>query len=271
MDERMLQILGEKPDMLSGFPEWMLAPSTAAAIGRLGRTAVAEIAGRDSIAAAIAAARSGRLDAVLPTAAYTGTEHGSWQAVFESMDLLRVRLQADGVMVFPPVVLGAPSLWRKLCGQSITSHLRAYGFYTPCIGCHLYFHAARIPLARRLGCGFLIGGERESHDGRVKINQTAVALDAYGAFTSSFGIELLLPVRGIESGREIEAIIGRPWPEGGDQLECVLSGNYAGYGEKEFPPEKVRRFLEEFAVPAARDEVLRLLEPPRANPSGSRP
>jgi hypothetical protein len=261
MDARMMQILGDKPDMLSGLPEWMLLPSTLEAIGRLERTAVAEIAGRDSVAAAVAAARGGRLGAILPTVVYTGTEHGSWQAVFETMDFLEERLREEGATVFPPVVLGSPSLWHRLCGRRITGHFRTYGFYTPCLGCHLYFHAARIPLARRLGCRFILSGERESHDGRIKINQTAAALDAYKAFAASFGLELLMPVRSVESGREIEALVGRSWPEGGKQMECVLSRNYEGCGEKDFPETKVKRFLEEFAVPAAREEILKILEP----------
>ncbi|MCF8037391.1 MAG: hypothetical protein K9K62_11005, partial [Desulfobacteraceae bacterium] len=49
------------------------------------------------------------------------------------------------------------------------------GHYTPCTGCHLYLHAVRIPLARMLGNVPIIGGERESHSGKVKVNQCAPA------------------------------------------------------------------------------------------------
>ena len=124
------------------------------------------------------------------------------------------------------------------------------------MGCHLYLHALRIPLARRVGCGVIIGGERESHQGKIKINQIGVALDAYISFVRKFDIELLLPLRRVSSNREIESIISRYGEESGEQLECVLSKNYLDVdGEVVYSESDIKRFFDEFAINQAEDVV----------------
>lgn len=255
MRKELLETLASKPEMVDRFPSWMLPPARLRALRKARGLAIAEIAGRDSIAAALAAARGGGIRLVLPTVAYTGTEHGGWQTTFDKIAMLRKKLASSGVRTAPPMVLGWPELWRRLCGSPMTRLIETYGFYSPCIACHLYFHALRIPLARLTGCTRLIGGERESHDGRIKINQIGPALDAYAEFTAGFGVELLLPLRRMSSGRDVEALIGEPWKEGEDQLRCVLSGNYAGAGKTRFSGEGIARFLRDFAVPAAADAI----------------
>lgn len=255
MQKKLHEVLASKPEMVDRFPAWMLPPARLRALMRTRGLAVAEIAGRDSVAAALAAAREGRIRALLPTVAYTGTEHGSWQTTFRKIGLLKRKLAPLGVRTAPPLVMGWPDLWRRLCGLPMSEIIESYGFYSPCIACHLYLHALRIPLARLLECSLLIGGERESHDGRIKINQIGPALDAYAAFTAGFGIELLLPLRLVSSGSEVEALIGEPWEEGGEQVECVLSGNYRGAGKSRFSGDNVARFLRDFAVPAAADAI----------------
>jgi hypothetical protein len=106
----------------------------------------------------------------------------------------------------------------------------------------------------------VIGGERESHDGKIKVNQIPVALEAYTSFVRRFGIELFLPIRDVHSGKEIEAIIGTRWEEGTGQLECVLSKNYLDMESRVvYSDEAVRMFLEDFAVPTAEKMVRKFL------------
>jgi hypothetical protein len=255
VQKKLLEILASKPEMVDRFPSWMLPPARKRALRKDRGLAIVEVAGRDSVAAALAAAREGRIRTLLPTVAYTGTEHGSWQTPFDKIALLRKKLASSGVRMMPPLVMGWPELWRRLCGRPMTRLIETYGFYSPCIACHLYFHALRIPLARLTGCTLLIGGERESHDGRIKINQIGPALDVYAEFTAGFGVELLLPLRRVSSGREVEALIGEPWDEGRDQLGCVLSGNYRGAETSTFSGESTARFLRDFAVPEAADAI----------------
>ena len=137
------------------------------------------------------------------------------------------------------------------------AHLfRKFVFFSPCVGCHLYFHAIRIPLAKKLNCNLVIGGERESHNGKIKVNQIGAALDAYILFLEQFGIELFLPLRAVKSGKDIETIIGQHWDEGEQQLECVLSKNYREADDSViFDKESIVRYFDEFAFKTAEESI----------------
>jgi hypothetical protein len=200
-----------------------------------------------------AAARSGH-DVFLPTIAYTGTEYGEWRLPFEKVEYLRKRLRDDGagVEVLAPVVMGSPDLWRLLCGRYVLGQYRRFGFYTPCIGCHVYLHTIRIPLAKKTGCRVVVAGEREVHGGVVKLNQVPAALDAYVGLLARFDVELALPLRHVSSAAEIEEIVGPGPGKSEEQLACVLSGNYRDAdGAVPYDEGAVRRFLDEFALPLA--------------------
>lgn len=256
MDKRFLDILAVKPDLIADFPEWMLPQASIDAVRADENTALAEIAGRDSVAAVLRACELRRIESILPTVAYTATEYGDWSITFEKIESLKERMQKLGIRVYDPVVVGSPAFWWKLCGRYSTHFMKKYGFYSPCVGCHLYFHAIRIPLANKLNCSLLIGGERESHDGRLKVNQIGISLDAYRSFMEKFGIELFLPIRQIKSGQEIASILDMPWNEGEEQLKCVLSKNYVeADGSVSFQEEAVIRYFEEFAFPTAEEVI----------------
>jgi hypothetical protein len=256
MDNRFLALLSDKPDLIGDFPDWMLSPSAADEIRAAEGVAIAEIAGRDSIAAVIRACELRPIKAVVPTIAYTGTEYGRWKTPFEKTELMKERLEQNGIKVFDPVVVGSPKIWWALCGKETAQLIQQFGFLPHCVGCHLYFHAIRIPLAKKLGTNLIIGGERESHDGKIKINQIKISLDAYEAFVKKFDIELLLPLRHITSGEEIEAIIGMQWDEGEQQLECVLSKNYRQRdGSVIFNEKSIIRYFSEFASITAEESI----------------
>jgi hypothetical protein len=124
----------------------------------------------------------------------------------------------------------------------------------------LYFHAIRVPLSKRINCGVIVGGERESHEGTIKINQIGAALDAYTRFVEKFGIELFLPLRGMRSDENVKSIIGE-YPEGeSEQVECALSRNYVGMdGSVIYSESNVKRFYDEFAIEEAEDTLKRYL------------
>jgi hypothetical protein len=256
INERLLEILANKPDLITDFPEWMLSNSTIQEIRKNEHTAIAEIAGRDSIAAAIRACEMRPIKAIVPTIAYTGTEYGNWAIPFEKVNILHDKLQSNNIKVFDPIIIGSPKFWWTLCGRYSTHLSKRFNFYSHCICCHLYFHAIRIPIANKLQVNLIIGGERESHDGKIKINQIKVALDTYQAFLSKFNIELFLPLRHIKFGKEIENIIGDVWDEGGQQLECVLSKNYQEPdGRVLLNEESLRQLFDEFALKKAEDII----------------
>ena len=260
MDKRFLEILVNKEELVTDFPKWMLSESTVSDIRKTEHIAIAEIAGRDSIAAVIRACELRTIKAVIPTIAYTGTEYGNWEVPFEKTGILKYKLRDKSIKVYDPIILGSPKLWRNLCGRYMTHFLNKFGFFSPCVGCHLYFHALRIPLAINLHCRLIIGGERESHNGKIKINQTAISLDAYIDLLKKFDIELFLPIRKVISGREIEMIVGENWDEGDQQLECVLSKNYQELnGEVIFNEDAIKRYFDEFALKVAEESIEKYL------------
>ncbi len=256
MDEKLRILLSDKPEAVWPLPEWMLPAASIRELEVEPSLALIEIAGRDSIAASVIAARSGRFSAFLPTIAFTGTQFGDWEIAPGSASRL-VKLVGGDVRVYPPVFLGSPAFWRELCGRSNLASQTDYGFYSPCTACHLYFHSLRIPLALSLGATTVVAGERDSHEGRVKMSQLGVSLDLYGQFLRSFGLELLMPLRRVMDNAELLDMIGTAeWEEGEKQLQCVLSGNYTGNDENATVDEAaVKRFLTEFAIPLADDWV----------------
>jgi hypothetical protein len=183
--------------------------------------AIVEIAGRDSIAAALAHPRAGQL---IPTIVYTGSEFGDPAVLLDSVAFLRDRLQGRSDLL-EPVVLGSPRWWAAVNGRPSTVLFRRYGHSFTCVGCHMYLHALRVLLACRLGITTIVSGERERHGGRVKLNQGPPALQAYAEMARRYGVEMAFPLRRVDGEEELASLVG-DWPEGRRQRGCVLSGNY---------------------------------------------
>ena len=241
----------DKPECVSDIPSCMLPPDRVEAYRSISRLAMVEIAGRDSVAAAMEAVNQEGFTDLLPTYAYTGTEYGSWSSVGDAVKRLVERL--PHIRVHPLLVIGSPRFWQALNGRFMSELIAAYGVFSPCIGCHLYLHSVRIPLAVSLGRIPIISGERERHDHAIKINQIGEALSRYEALVAEFGVRLLLPLRHILDGQRIGEILGIPWKEGKEQLGCVLSGNYRGVdGSVDMTGEEAAQYLDGFACPATR-------------------
>ncbi len=243
-----------KPECIINFPERLLPPEKIGEYQDMSHLAMVEIAGRDSVAAAIKSVEERDFTDLIPTYVYTGTEYGPWSNVERAVRRLAERLPQT--RVHDPLVMGSPVFWQALNGRFISELISRYGFYTPCVGCHLYLHSVRIPLALSLQNIPIITGERERHNGDIKINQTSEALDFYQRMADLFNIELLMPLRHINEGKQIEEILGFEWHQGEEQLHCVLSGNYRMLNNKEvFKDQNVRGFLENFAVPCSKEII----------------
>lgn len=257
MRKELLQIIAFKPEIVSDLPEWMIPAGDVQKLKEGKKAAIVEIAGRDSIAAAIEEGRSGKYETFLPSIVYTGTEYGSWEAPFDAASFLKQQLQPLGINVLHPVLSGSPKFWWNLCGRSNYQLTRDYGFYTPCIGCHMYFHAVRIPLAKKFGITSIIAGERESHDGRIKLNQLGISLDHYKELCYKYGIELEMPLRYVKEGKKVSSILDvQNWKEGDRQLSCVLSKNYVyADGSVNYSIESINTFLKEFVMPEAEKQL----------------
>lgn len=215
--------------------------------------AIVEIAGRDSVAAAVAAVRERSFEVLLPTVAFTGTETGDRQAPMRAVETLR-SLVADRAEVREPVLLSDPALWSAMNARPAAELQRRFGVYSPCMACHLYFHLLRVPLAWELGAP-VVSGERDTHDGRIKLSQTPEAIDAATRVLDSAGVELLEPVRHM-SGAEVAALVGGSWEQGGGQLGCLLSGNYVCFdGSVPYDAAGYARYVAEYLEPLGRAVV----------------
>jgi|Deesub1362A_J573_1020465.scaffolds.fasta_scaffold01889_3 hypothetical protein len=221
------------------------------------KRAILEIAGRDSLAAAFLFMQNEKPEEVFPTFAQAPVEFGKENLNYP-LKILKEKW-GEKVKIREVQKLTNPRLWSAINGRFISTIIKKYGFYTPCFGCHLYFHLLRIPLARKMNIETIVSGEREEHDKKVKINQIGEALDAYRKILSAVGIKIIYPLRKIKSGREIEKIIGVEWAPEEKQMKCVFSKNYWISRNPEIP-ENLRAFLNEFLIPAGKEIALSIWE-----------
>lgn len=261
MMHKIYEIFAIKPKIISKIPSWMLPSHLIHEIRKRDDVAIGEFAGRDSFAAVIKAVKEHKIKAIVPTIAYTGSEYGNIKITIQKVEEFKKILKKIDVEMYPIVFLGDPNLWHTLCGRFISKHFKEYGEYSPCVGCHLYLHAIRIPLSYILDVEYIIAGERESHNGKIKVNQCKVALDVYMQFIDEFNKKLLLPVRYIENGEEIEELLGIKWDEGKEQVMCVLSKNYLD--EQKMPYYKedaIKKYLINYATAILRKKIKKYLE-----------
>lgn len=248
------ELFTDKPECVTRFPGWMLPPEKIERYHSFKNPAIIEIAGRDSVAAAVKAVSDRGFTDLIPTFVYTGSEYGPWSTVPEAVQRLKSILKHTHIHDL--LVFGSPKFWRAINGRFMSELTARYDSFSSCTGCHLYLHSVRIPLSVLLGRLPIIGGEREFHDNRIKINQIPEALHIYTAVLNHFNVELILPLRNINKGSEIANLLGIPWNEGEEQLGCVLSGNYVlSNNAVSQKAATVKNYLEEFAGPCVQNII----------------
>ena len=229
-------------------PEHLYDEATRQRLAALpaGSVAIGAFAGRDSAAAIIQAVRERGFTTILPTSIATGTEYGSADEL--QWALAYTRRALPDTEVLDVVRFGSPPLWRALNGRFSSEVQRRFGMSSPCLACHLYVHIARVPLALWLGGAPIITGERDTHDGYIKLSQTADSIDAEVRVVERAGIELLVPVRDYSNAQIEELVPG--WDPGDRQLSCVHSGNYRmADGTIDYDREAHIRYINEFYEP----------------------
>ena len=215
-------------------------------------TIIGEFAGRDSVAAIMEALKDPAVKHILPVITFAPTEYGSEKELevnyHRMVEVVKERYGREK-QIHPLLYYSSLPLWRILNGRYVMQLQREFGFYTPCIGCHVYFHLARIPLAKQLGKK-IIAGERESHGGKIKVNQMKDCLDSYQRILQALDIQLMLPIRRVESGEEVEELIGWNWAAEEEQPVCLFSGNYRDHeGNAIYDRQNIQGFLTAFLEP----------------------
>lgn len=215
-------------------------------------TVIGEFSGRDSVAAILKAFESSSINHILPVMSFAGTEYGNLEGLKENEERLRQQvkeLYGEEKTLHPTIIYSSPKLWSVLNGRPVHALIERFGFYTPCIGCHMYFHLLRVPMARRLG-GKIISGERVSHGGRIKLNQLNLSLDTYAKVLENLDVDLLFPIRNIVEGDAIKDLLGWDWAEGKEHPACMYSGNYRNMdGKTDYSEERLQAFLKDFLLP----------------------
>jgi hypothetical protein len=264
-DMHLEELFYKKKELINSFDE-ILTPSEIEKLRNIPSLAIGEIAGRDSVAAIIDAAKRDDIGSILPVAIYTGTLYGDWKTILETVAYIQDEVKRRyNKKVHRLAVLGSPLLWHALNGRFMQVLFEKFGFFSPCLGCHLYFHSIVIPLAKKLNCTAVIAGERESHDGKIKLNQTAIAIDAYVSMLEDFGLQLILPLRHVQDKAEVDSIIGEKWRDD-DQMACVLSGNYKYLdGKSNYNEATSREFYDRYALPAMKSIIEGILEGRKLN------
>jgi hypothetical protein len=220
--------------------------------GLPGDAVIGEFAGRDSVAAIIKALEDDSINSILPVASFSPTEYGDFK-ILESNYLMMVNrirdLYGNKKVVFPLVCYSNFDLWSLINGRFVNSIIKKFGFYSPCIGCHAYLHLLRVMIGVKLGKK-VICGERESHDGRIKINQASHSIDTYVRIARHFNVELLTPLRYMKDGDQVESLIGWYWQEGKGHQSCAFSGNYSDIKVNvTFDESKLKAYLDEYIYP----------------------
>ena len=227
-----------------------------------------DFAGRDSVAAAMAYLEENPHGTIVPVGDLVPTRFGDWN-VYES-NWLRLREQVSQrfpeIVVIPWFALQDVDVWRLLNGRYMNALISRFGFFTPCLGCHLHFYMMRTVLTEVLGATVLLSGEKEIHkNGRRKANQTQEAVDAYKYFSNSHGVEQHFPIYKVDSEIEMKRLLGDGWKEGDRQFSCTMSGNDKGLdGKLHITPKQIEAYMKEFAVPVATE----LLKCRRNNQTG---
>ncbi|MFZ3168580.1 MAG: hypothetical protein WA130_13270 [Candidatus Methanoperedens sp.] len=214
---------------------------------------LSEISGRDSVAATLLTIKNCDFKGLIPTIVLTGTEYGNLNCFDYNIGYIKTH-QNSGKKIYDPIIIYDLKLWNSLNAKYMSEIINKFGFYSPCIGCHLYTHILRVPIAKKLGIKNIITGERINHNGKQKINQLEYVLNTYNKILKIFNVNLYAPLKFYNSDDEIKQIIGEKWSESPAQLECVLSGNYCDKNENiTITTNLIEKYCDDFIYPVGKE------------------
>ncbi|TFH26709.1 MAG: hypothetical protein E4G98_06805 [Promethearchaeota archaeon] len=127
--------------------------------------------------------------------------------------------------------------------------------YSPCPPCHLFFHMMRIPLVKHLGATQILTGERAAHDAGLKLNQLPEILGLFTSMMQKQGISLKQPIKNINDDSKIFALLGREW-KSVEPFRCIFSKNYLDEnGQLHFNVPNLTKTLSIFYYPLFNDII----------------
>ncbi|TXH77218.1 MAG: hypothetical protein E6Q88_01740 [Lysobacteraceae bacterium] len=213
--------------VVSALDDYCLAihKKTFDAFLKSGKVIAAAIAGKDSMAAIANKIDSGQCELVVPIIVVVPTETGQEHKRLDTLANLRKALKNKDCLTPAIVLHDDGGIWREV-NQDFSEYSDTI-IPAPCVGCHFYLHLIRSMIAAKLGIKRVISGDREKHGQKIKLNQTKGVLDSLiSKSKTKYGIELELPLRGIQDDQEIWRIL-RNFNLTGENIQdttCLFSG-----------------------------------------------
>lgn len=192
---------------------------------------IADISGKDSIAALLRIVDKNPSCVIVPSIIELACEYGDKKQFSKVIRRLNISFNGKQRKIMPCIIPEANDLWKEIVTDNIQKVIKSFSFYSPCIACHLVLHLIRIKIAKYLKVKNVISGERELHSGREKINQLPFVLDFYNMIYKRMKIKHHLPLRHINNSKAIDKLIERhnAIPI---YLNCLFAGNY--YSKRTF-------------------------------------
>ena len=214
-------------------------------------TYIAEIAGKDSIAAVLSFAKAHKKINIIPTVVLTGTEYGDLKSYDKTIYFLKDTLKYYDVTIKDTVYLQDGSFWNLLNAKYQYSLFKRFGIYAPCITCHMYTHLIRIPVYKKYNAKGIITGERISHSGKIKLNQHYLTISAFDEIFMNSEINMERPLLLIEDVDVIDQLIdNEEILRHTNDVKCVMSGNLSEFIlENSNNTHLLKKYLKEYVIP----------------------
>ena len=210
---------------------------------------ISEVAGKDSIAAIIQAARDYDIKKLFGIGIFHRSFFGNILEPNEHFEYAKELISQKNFETINFLYLDVSNLFDRLIIRNMAIVQKYFGYYSPCPPCHLFFHMMRTPIADYFGIKKIITGERELHGDRKKLNQIPEVLSLFKEMLEKEGIELIQPIRKIKNDEDIYKILGKSW-KSAEPFKCSFSQNYYDEsGEIPFEIKKILKSLKDFYFP----------------------
>jgi hypothetical protein len=190
------------------------------------KSCIAEIAGKDSIAAVLKAIKEKQIEWLVGIGLYHRAIYGNINQPADNFEKLINMPLFKEITNHSFIYLDISDLFEQLIIRNTAVVQKHFHYFNPCPACHLLFHMIRIPLARFYNIDFIITGEREFHDNIQKLNQLPEILSLFKFLIEKTNIELVQPIRKIKNDSEVYKILGNVWQSNITPSKCIFSKSY---------------------------------------------
>ena len=251
--KKNLKIIAEKQEIFAAIPEDILSREKIEEIRRIPSVAVGDIRNSDHVSAVLKVLRHKKPDAFVPVLTYSGAEYGDWRGFEKYLKQVKAALEKRFKVYVPALLLaGAPDFFRSLntaCSEGVK---RRFGVYSPCLGCRLYSLAVKVPLCRQLNAKIMVSGDVVQIDAEKTPACFYEDLRACSLLMKGFGLELWESAVSEPAADRILAEMGlkNKYDDSGG-LRCVMQSSCSSGYRLNGSRQKIRKYYEDFAIPAA--------------------